>query len=60
MALSVLLPLFFSALYLIIVLDPDTFVEFTPSETLMVFLGIYTVGIGGFFGGRLLSRIPPE
>lgn len=59
MTLSIMLPVVFTLLFLVITLDPDAYIGVTPRETVLVFLGIYAVSIGGLLIGRFLAKIPP-
>ncbi|MDP3406137.1 MAG: hypothetical protein Q8S03_15725 [Brevundimonas sp.] len=58
MTLSVILPVFITLLFIVILFDTDGYIDISMREAVGVFLGIFAVSGGGFFVGRMLSKIP--
>lgn len=60
MTFSVILPVFITLLTIAILLDGDAYIGISMKEAVGAFLGIYAVSGGGFFVGRMLSKIPSD
>lgn len=58
MTMSVILPVGFTLLYIVILLDRDAYMEVTLKETVGIFLVLYAVSGIGFLIGRVLAKIP--
>lgn len=60
LAWSVVLPVGFTVLFLVVVSDPDAYIGLSAGEVATALLVVYGLSGGAFFLGRILAKIAPH